>query len=173
MFININNEAWMLEQVSSGRLSVSRSGEVLNNRTGRRIGAVGGKYPKITLFKEMVQGRRSVVNMLIHRLVWLVYKGAIPDGMQINHKDGNKLNPSLDNLELVTHSGNAKHAVRNGLLNILKGEQNGNARLTNAQAETIRQRLKNGEVCRRLAIEYGVSHPTIAYIRDRKTYVSL
>lgn len=44
-----------------------------------------------------------------HRLVGVHF---IPNGLnypEINHKDGNKLNNSVDNLEWVTHSQNHKH----------------------------------------------------------------
>lgn len=47
--------------------------------------------------------RISVNNKLIreHILVWRHFKGDIPNGMEIHHKDGNKLNNEIDNLELI------------------------------------------------------------------------
>jgi len=44
-------------------------------------------------------------------LVYLTFVGDIPEGMTINHKDGNKKNPKLDNLELVTYGENVLHAI--------------------------------------------------------------
>lgn len=49
-----------------------------------------------------------------------------PERMQINHKDGNKTNNCVDNLEWVTRSENMQHSV-----NVLKnhiGSKNGNAK---------------------------------------------
>jgi hypothetical protein len=51
----------------------------------------------------------------IHRLVYIAFKGAIPEGYEINHRDGDKTNNSLGNLEIVTHYENIKHAQRLGL----------------------------------------------------------
>lgn len=51
-----------------------------------------------------------------HRLVMLCYcpiKNS--DKMQVNHKDGNKLNNNLDNLEWVTCKENIIHSWKNGL----------------------------------------------------------
>lgn len=52
----------------------------------------------------------------IHRLMMLTFVGNPPKGMdQINHKDGNKTNNKLDNLEWSNNSLNIKHAWRTGL----------------------------------------------------------
>lgn len=50
---------------------------------------------------------------LVHRLVWKTFVGPIPEGMQINHKDENKYNNSLENLEIVTPKQNANYGSRN------------------------------------------------------------
>lgn len=39
---------------------------------------------------------------MLHRLVWIFHNGEINEGMQINHKDCDRGNNSIDNLELVT-----------------------------------------------------------------------
>lgn len=40
-------------------------------------------------------------NKLLHRLIYEEVHGKIPDGYHVHHKDGNKLNNSIDNLELL------------------------------------------------------------------------
>ena len=47
-------------------------------------------------------------NWLIHRLVWTIFKGEIPEGMEIDHIDDNPRNNKLDNLRLVTREENVK-----------------------------------------------------------------
>ena len=42
----------------------------------------------------------------LHRMVWTMFRGPIPYGLQIDHKDGDKSNNDLTNLELVTHQEN-------------------------------------------------------------------
>jgi len=53
--------------------------------------------------------------MRIHRLVAIAFLGPAPEGMVVNHKDANKANPRLSNLEYVSASENVRHALRRGL----------------------------------------------------------
>lgn len=53
-------------------------------------------------------------NVSVHRFNWEIIYGDIPDGMTIDHIDGNKENNEISNLQLLTRSdnvikGNAKH----------------------------------------------------------------
>lgn len=52
----------------------------------------------------------------IHRLVLIAFVGE-PNGLICNHKDGNKANNNLENLEWTTYSRNNKHAYDIGLKN--------------------------------------------------------
>lgn len=49
----------------------------------------------------------------VHRLVAIAFLGE--SNLQIDHKDGNKQNNKLDNLEYVTPKENTKRAWENGL----------------------------------------------------------
>lgn len=51
---------------------------------------------------------------LVHGLVAKAFLGECPDGYEVNHKDLNKSNPRLSNLEYVTRLENIHHAMRNG-----------------------------------------------------------
>ena len=61
----------------------------------------------------------------VHRLVWEAFNGAIEGRLEINHKDLNRANNALSNLELVTHQQNMQHAIdaykSKGLLRAVKG----------------------------------------------------
>ena len=47
--------------------------------------------------------------ILSHRIVWLFHNGLIPKEFEINHKNGDKADNRLVNLELMTRSENVKH----------------------------------------------------------------
>ena len=51
--------------------------------------------------------------MLVHRLVAIAFMGN-NEGMQVNHKDGNKLNNKLSNLEWCSQEYNAIYSYLNG-----------------------------------------------------------
>ena len=61
----------------------------------------------------------------VHRVVWEAFNGAIEGRLEINHKDLNRVNNRLDNLELTTHQQNLQHAIdaykAKGLLRAVKG----------------------------------------------------
>lgn len=44
---------------------------------------------------------------LAHRIIWEMVNGPIPDGMLVDHKDGNPWNNKLDNIRLATPAQNA------------------------------------------------------------------
>lgn len=48
-----------------------------------------------------------------HRVIWFYFNGEIPEGLEVNHKDEDKTNNSIDNLELLTHFENINYGTRN------------------------------------------------------------
>ena len=58
----------------------------------------------------------------MHRIIWAYHYGAIPSNLQIDHIDGDRVNNTIGNLRLATHSqnkSNNKRAYRNSKSNIL------------------------------------------------------
>jgi hypothetical protein len=53
--------------------------------------------------------------MFVHRIVAAAFIGPCPDGLEINHKNGIKLDNRAENLEYTTRSANMKHAYDSGL----------------------------------------------------------
>lgn len=90
-------------------------------------------------------GYYKVGGKLLHRILWEENIGKIPDGMEVNHKDGNKLNNDLNNLELVTHKENSIHAhkILKTKTGVNTGEKNGRAKLNWGQVHWIRKEKDN------------------------------
>lgn len=65
-------------------------------------------YPMVSLRKNGAKKGYSV-----HTIEYAAFYGPIPKGMQVNHKDENKMNNTLDNLELVTAKDNCNYGTRN------------------------------------------------------------
>lgn len=60
----------------------------------------------------------SYGSQYVHRLVAKTFIPNTKNKPFVNHKDGNKLNPFVDNLEWVTASENQLHAIKNRLAKI-------------------------------------------------------
>jgi hypothetical protein len=54
--------------------------------------------------------RRKTV--MLHRVVAGAWIGPRPDGLEVNHRDGDKQNNAASNLEYVTHAANMQHYKR-------------------------------------------------------------
>jgi hypothetical protein len=67
-------------------------------------------------------------NRYVHRLVWAAWNGPVPEGAQVRHLDGNKVNNALDNLAVGTQGDNELDKERHGTR--AAGERHGAAKLT-------------------------------------------
>lgn len=63
-----------------------------------------GRNGYISVTKYVDNKHRRVTS--VHRLVWETFIGKIPDGMEIDHINGDKTDNRLDNLQCVTHIEN-------------------------------------------------------------------
>lgn len=67
-------------------------------------------YVRVNLFKN-----GEALTFFVHQLVALTFIQNPLFKDQVNHKDGNKLNNCVDNLEWCTNLENIRHAYRTGL----------------------------------------------------------
>jgi hypothetical protein len=98
----------------------------------------------------------------VHSLVARAFLGEIPEGCQVNHKDGDKTNNRPENLEYITSTENNCHALRTGLRKI---------RITDEQIEEIKELmgcLSQREIGRR----YGIHHTYVRYIADGRRVIT-
>jgi DNA-binding NarL/FixJ family response regulator len=111
---------------------------------------------------------RPTKTIFVHRVVAQSFLG-VHKGMIVNHKDGNKLNNKLENLEWVTYRENTLHAKMTGLINN-SGERHYKAMLTNNDVLEIRGLLRSGLPQRKIAKKYNVTQTTISCINRNKTW---
>lgn len=107
---------------------------------------------------------------LPHRLVMMMKIGTdIPDNLEVNHLDCDKLNNRADNLELVTHQRNLQHAAENRLYQ--SGEDHWKSKLTQKQVDEIRAKYKPFVYTRpMLSKEYNVTIYSINAVLDGLTW---
>jgi len=97
--------------------------------------------------------------LYIHRAVWENFVQKIPNGHNINHKNGIKTDNRLENLECVTLLDNIKHYKYN--LCKYRGEKVNTSKLTEQKVKEIRKRKTLGESSLILAKEFGVCRSTV------------
>ncbi len=107
-------------------------------------------------------------NYYIHRLVASKYIPNPENKPQVNHKDGNKDNNHVDNLEWTTAKENKTHAVDHNL--VASGTQISHSRLTEEDVRFIRANAKKTMKMKDLATKYHVSAKTIRDIVYRRTW---
>lgn len=157
------SEEWM--DVLDGNYEVSDMGNVRRKTPGRRTWP-GRMMKRIVagagywMVGPTVNGKNK--HMLVHRLVAEAFLGKCPDGCEVNHKDGNKLNARADNLEYVTHAGNMAHSAASGLHP--RGELCGNTHLTDKDVLEIRRLDGEGVGLPEICDRFGIARPTACQI---------
>lgn len=86
---------------------VSKEGMVKNFNTNNIL---KGKITKDGYIEYCLTINSKKQSILGHRLVYFTYFGDLNPEMVINHKDGNKQNNNIDNLEQISRSENVNHA---------------------------------------------------------------
>lgn len=115
----------MLIENTDNKYSVSNTGEVTSYKYNsprilKQLKHTGG-YLQVCLRVNNV-----TYNRYVHRLVACTYIPNPNNLPQVNHKDGNKTNNNVTNLEWVTAKENLTHAVETGLggMTGVKGKDN-------------------------------------------------
>lgn len=97
---------------------ITKDGKVWSLKVNRFLTPVYNKGCSASYyFVRIYNYEKKLVNMTIHRMVARVFiKNETPEiNIQVNHKDGNKFNNDVSNLEWVSPSENNIHANKEGL----------------------------------------------------------
>lgn len=99
----------------------------------------------------------------VHRLVAYCFLG-LQEGskLHVNHKDLNKLNNNVNNLELVTHEENIKHAMTNGVEFGHKTKK--------FNKEEINYIRNSDKTARQISKMFGVGINMVYHIRNYRRY---
>lgn len=139
---------------------------------------VGSQYNKIGDLLKPVTNKRGYlyynlrVNgknqiMRAHQLVALAFIGPRPEGQEVRHLDGNKLNNHFSNLCWGTHRENMGDAALQGSL---KGEKSGAAKLTDDLVRQIKIWGIEGKTRKQIADIVGIHNSGISRILTGKIW---
>lgn len=151
------------EVSSLGNIRNSENKNVLTNFDKNRIG-----YLRVYLYSE---GKKK--RYFVHRLVAETFIPNPENKPQVNHKDGNKQNNELSNLEWVTRSENGLHYFRvllNSNYKKVIEKENGYVKfqVINERNNKIRELSRQGKTSKELAKLFNLSLRQINRIKWRK-----
>lgn len=168
------NEIWRT-CVECDAYEVSNSGKVRRSETYPYRGFIPFKdlvqvYDKGRYRKVCMRKNRKQLFKMVHILVASAFIGKRPADYEINHKDGNKSNNSVDNLEYVTRKENKEHAKRLGLY--ASGTEVNTAKLTEEKVKEIRSKFPSISQGK-LSKIYGINQAHISRIIRRQAWAAV
>ena len=159
-------EKW-IDAYEFEKYEVSDLGNIRNKRTKRVLTQRPSRnsYMCVDLYRE----DGSKTTKYVHQLVMFSFNGVHENyGNQkgkyvIDHKDNNYLNNRLDNLQYLKFEENSSK------IKVLKGQSNGNSKLTEEQAREIKA-LRGVKTQRQIAEEFNVSLSLVQKIHQNKIW---
>ena len=156
-------EGWPYEVSDQGRVRRSEPG--VSTFAGKVLSATSehhqGGYSTVTLSRG---DRRSTRTFCVHQLVARAFLGPLPPGYHVNHKNSDKKDDRLCNLEYVTAKENIHHAIANG-----QGRAK-SAKLNPRKVRAIRSARWGPDVARQFASEFGVNVSAVYRARNGDTW---
>lgn len=139
---------------------ITTKGEIINKKNRHKlIPQPNGKgYLRVSIGGQI---------KFVHRLVAEMYIPNPENKPQVNHKDGNKTNNCVENLEWVTNQENRAHARKNGLQ--CCGENCKWAKLNWDKVRFIRENKDTLSV-NELKTMFGVSRTAIEWVIKGKSW---
>lgn len=141
---------------------ITKEGKIINKKRGNVLKPQpnGKGYLRVWIGKKLY---------FVHRLVAEKYIPNPENKPQVNHKDGNKTNNNIDNLEWCDNNENRNHALKNKLH--LCGEKCSYSKLTEKDVIFIRNNKTLN--IKELAEKFNVNRNTIADVIYFRTWKQL
>jgi len=155
-----------MKQYKNTPYFITENGEVFRDGRKLKLNSNNAGYVSVLLSNGKIRTRKT-----IHRLVAETYLPNPKNLRQVNHKNGNKLDNRISNLEWCDANYNQNHRVF-----ILKkgvGESCYNSKLTEIDVKYIRENYMKGDSnwgVRAISRKYNVSRKTIMDLLNNKTW---
>lgn len=123
-----------------------------------------------------------------HRLIWMIEHGSIQTGMVVMHKCDTPSCVNINHLVIGTTQQNTADKIEKGRSKVSFGEDHyykrnpslirkgssiPQAKLTDLQVLEIMKRIKNGEMQKTIAPDYGISRQAICAIANGRNWSHL
>lgn len=147
---------------------ISQDGEVLRFSSGKILSKIKQGKNKYKYHAVRLGVGGKIFNVKVHKLVAEAWLPVSLHQKQVNHKDGDKFNNRVENLEWSTGAENIRHAVETELKQ--KGEKLYNASVTDEQVHEICRLLQDNLTVKDIAERYNITKDAVRKIRAGDTY---
>ena len=142
---------------------ITKDGKIISLKHNKRR-EIKGYIDKYGYRRVLIYENGKRKKYFVHRLVAEKYIPN-PDNLpQVNHKDGDKLNNCVDNLEWVTPKENIEHAIKNGF------RKSNNSTVLNVNQVKEIKKLFETKSMKEIAEMYNVSLSCIKHIHAGHTW---
>lgn len=155
------------KQCEEAKWTIYEDGTIISNKTKKARKVFPNKNGYLMITYTSPKGTK---NYYIHRLVAKYFIGDIPEGMEVNHEDGNKKNNHYTNLKIVTPSENIRHMDKMKLRTCARFEKNGSGKLNREQAFSLILDIKKGMTNNELGRKYGLHSRYVSLIRHKRRH---
>ena len=168
----------MMKKIYSNRHSfkydyyISENAEVYSSISQKWLNPVTDKDGYLRI--RLINAEGVLKALPIHRIMMMTYNPVSNmDALEVNHKDGDKTNNLLNNLEWVSTKENIRHAHRTGLSNSI-GERNPGHKLVEKEVYEIIDLIQHTKYTySEISVFYGVHEETIGRIKRKKSWKHL
>lgn len=167
-FTEMTKDEYIAWNISEGNIIVDTSeGKVYGTRGP---GGIKLDQPKELLGSNVngylvvsIRNGHTKMQCRIHRIVWIAQHGIIPNGYVIDHKNNNKKDNRIENLQMLTPAENSTKARTDGLYKI-HGDA-GTAKITDEVHDAIQYLYGNSDISiRELSEKFGISKSRVHQI---------
>jgi hypothetical protein len=170
IWLKVVNFENLYEISNLGRVkSLSKTGSkkefIMKTGTDVRTG-----YITIMLYKNNVPLTRRVHSLMVES--FLNFKTTRK--MVCNHKDGNKQNNNLNNLEIISQKENVLHSIKNGNTKIPIKDERYNSKIKEIDFQKLKDLFKEGKTSKEISKLFNVHPTTISRIKKgkRRKYIN-